>query len=48
MAACQGQQLIVIAALGSLTPQPLVVIHGAQKVRQAFAAHQPCSACAST
>ena len=49
--ACQGQQLIVITALGRVAPQALVVLHGPQKILKGFTTHrldQPNSARCST
>ena len=51
MAACQGQQLIVITALGRITPQALMVLHSPQKIPKSFPTHrldQPNSARCST
>ena len=51
MAACQGQQLIVITALGRITPQALMVLHSPQKIPKSFTTHrldQPNSARCST
>ena len=51
MAACQVQQLNIIAALGSIAPQALVMLNSPQKILESFSTHrldQPNSARCST
>ena len=51
MAACQVQQLNIIAALGSIAAQALVMLNSPQKILESFSTHrldQPNSARCST